>query len=110
MKGETVKVKTFSDSGADPFGAPTSSESVETVDDVLIQVGACADLFESNRPSGAKVRYTLHFPKTFSGDLEGAEIEVRGSWHKVIGHPDHLTLENTPTRWWMAVEVGSVNG
>lgn len=110
MKGETVTVKTFTGTGTDPFGAPIEAEETQTVDNVLVQPGACADVVESNRPSGVSVKYTLHFPKTFEGDLEGAEVEVRGNWYKVIGRPDHYTLENTPTDWWMPVEVGTVNG
>lgn len=110
MKGETVKVKTFVEVGADPFGKPTVSEKTETVENVLVQPGACADLTESNRPEGVKVKYTLHFPKTYGKKLEGAKIEVRGDWYDVIGSPDHYTLENTPTAWWMPVEVKAING
>lgn len=110
MQGEAVKVKTFDATGTDPFGAPITVEKVEAVENVLVQPGACADVVESNRPSGVSVKYTLHFPKTFEGDLEGAQIEVRGNWYDVIGRPDHYTLSNTPTQWWMPVEVGAVNG
>lgn len=110
MKGETVTVKTFDENGTDPFGAPIKKEKLETVENVIIQPGACSDVVESNRPSGSSVKYTLHFPKTFDGDLEGAEIEVRGNWYEVVGRPDHYTLENTPGEWWMPVEVGRING
>lgn len=110
MRGETVKVKTFAPTGTDPFGDAIAAESVSVVENVLVQPGACSDVIESNRPSGASVRYTLHFPKTFDGDLEGCQVEVRGKWHDVIGRPDHYTLDNTPTEWWMTVEAGSVNG
>lgn len=110
MKGETVTVKTFTATGSDPFGSPVTEEVTQQVDNVLVQPGACADVVESNRPDGAKVNYTLHFPKTFDMDLEGAEVKVRGIWLKVIGRPDHYTLDNTPTEWWLPVEVGTVNG
>lgn len=110
MIGETVTVKTFVNVGTDPFGSPTREEVEQVVENVLVQPGACADVVESNRPSGSSVRYTLHFPKTFDSDLEGAEINVRGNWLDVIGKPDHYTLENTPTKWWLPVEVGTVNG
>lgn len=110
MKGETVTVKTFGKEGTDPFGAPIKSEATKTVENVLVQPGACSDVEASNRPDGVSVKYTLHFPKTFDQDLEGAEVEVRGIWLKVIGRPDHYTAGNTPTAWWMPVEVGTVNG
>lgn len=112
MRGEAVEVKTFKAAGSDPFGAPTSTGSVELVDNVLVAPGACSDVFESNRPSGVRVAYTLYFPKTFAGDLEGAQVRVRGRdpWLDVIGHPDHHTAENVPGDWWIAAEVGTVNG
>ena len=110
MKGETVKVKTFVTTGTDPFGGSISTETVSVVDNVLVQPGACADIIESNRPNGSSIRYTLHFPKTFYEDLEGCQVEVRGNWYDVVGKPDHYTLENTPTQWWLTVEVGAVNG
>lgn len=110
MVGEEVEVKTFGKTGTDPFGAPIESETIEKVGNVLVQPGASSDVVESNRPIGVSVNYTLHFPKTFDGDLEGAKVNVRGNWYDVIGRPDHYTLENTPTKWWMTVEVGAVNG
>lgn len=105
-----MRVKTFEAVGADPFGRPTTSEVVQEVENVLVCPGASSDVFESNRPDGASVKYTLHFPKTFSGDLEGAKVEVRGNWYDVVGRPDHYTMENTPGDWWMTVEAGGVNG
>lgn len=110
MKGETVRVKTFQATGADPFGSPVTSEAVQDVENVLVCPGPCSDVFESNRPDGVSVKYTLHFPKTFDMTLEGAQVKVRENWYDVIGRPDHYTAENTPGDWWMPVEVGGVNG
>ena len=110
MKGETVKVKHFEATETDPFGGSISTETVSVVDNVLVQPGASADVVESNRPNGSRIKYTLHFPKTFDDDLEGCKVEVRGNWYDVVGKPDHYTLENTPTKWWFPVEVGAVNG
>lgn len=110
MKGETVRVRTFTDGEPDPFGSPVRSEVVSTVENVLVQPGASNDVSESNRPDGVLVRYTLHFPKTFSGDLEGAEVEVRGEWLEVIGSPKPYTMENTPTQWWLPAEVKRTDG
>lgn len=112
MRGEVVEVKTFEVTGTDPFGAPIATESVVTVDNVLVAPGACSDEFESNRPSGVRVAYTLFFPKTFKDDLDGAHVRVRGRdpWLPVIGHPDHHTASHIPGNWWMQVEVGAVDG
>ena len=112
MKGEAVDVKTFKSTETDPFGAPINSPSIDTVDNVLVAPGARSDVFESNRPSGVRVAYTLYFPKTFDGDLEGAKVKVRGKdpWLDVIGRPDHHTAANVPGDWWIVAEVGTIDG
>lgn len=110
MRGETVLVKTFEATGKDPFGGATVSESVFEVENVLFSPGATTDVFESNRPDGTRVLFTLHFPKTFSGSLEGAQVYVDGDWYDVIGDPKPYMEANTPGDWWMPVEVGIVNG
>lgn len=110
MKGETVKVKTFTETGTDPFGGPTVSEKVVEVENVLFSPGATDDVFASNRPDGVRVLFTLHFPKTFSGSLKGAQVYVCGDWYDVIGDPKPYMEKNTPGDWWMAVEAGVVSG
>lgn len=110
MTGEVVQVKTFEKTGQDPFGAPILTERVEAVGNVLVQPGASADVVESNRPSGVNVRYTLQFPKTFTGDLEGAKVNVRGIWLDVVGRPDRFADNLCPTDWNMTVEAGTVDG
>lgn len=111
MIGETVYIQSPTVTGTDPFGASiiTDGEPIQ-VDNVLVAPGALRDDTASTRPDGTEVRYTLHFPKGFDADLEGLSILVRGKWYRVIGNPDHYTLEDTPTEWWMPVEVGVVNG
>lgn len=95
MRGESVKVFAFADSGErDAGNAPIVTESSKCVDDVLIAPGPRADVIESNRPSGVDVVYTLYFPKSFKGSLRGCEVEVYGESFHVVGDPrpfpDHL--------------------
>lgn len=110
LRGETVIIRTYHAAGFDAFGAKVREYADTEVGDVLVEPGASSNVTESNRPDGVSIRYTLHFPKTFDGALDGAQIMIRGDWYDVIGRPDHYTLENTPTKWWMTVEVGVVNG
>lgn len=112
MRGETVEVKTRAVGGTDPYGAPVKVDSVEAVENVLVAPGECSDVVESNRPEGVRVAYTLFFPKTFTGDLEGAQVRVRGKdpWLPVIGSPDVHTPENIPGKWWLRVEVAATDG
>lgn len=106
MIGETVVVERPVQTGENAHGDPIYSWSQETVKDVLVAPGAREDIPDATRPAGTVVAWQLHFPKTFTGDLRGARVRVRGGEPcPVIGEPHPYTLENTPTRWHMPVEV-----
>lgn len=108
LKGEDVIVRTYEETGRDPYGASIKKPKEETIENVLVAPGPREDLGE-DRPEGVMVRYTLYFPKTFSGSsLEGAEICVRGEWLAAIGHPDRFSP--CPTSWDMVCEVGGSHG
>lgn len=96
----------------DRFGNVIYEFAKTDVSDVLVSPGATADL-EAARPEGVTVAYTLHFPKSFTGSLEGAEIALPAPWagrYRVIGDPHEYIDANTPTRWHMPVEVEAAHG
>ena len=113
IRGSRVKVIAPNFEGTDRFGEPVETTPTETyVDDVLIAPSATEDL-EASRPDGATVSLTLHFPKTFTGDLRGCEVELEGlhaGTYRVIGEPKPYMTENTPTRWHLPVEVEACHG
>lgn len=89
-------------------GTPTT----ETVNDVLVSPGATSDL-EASRPDGVTVAYTLHFPKSYTGSLEGCAVTLPEPWagtYHVIGDPRQYIDANTPTKWHMPVEVEAAHG
>ena len=114
LSGVSVDVLTPVEGERDRFGNVTATYERETVSDVLVVPGATADL-EAGRPEGVQVAFTLHFPKTFTGTLEGCEIELPSPWnagnpYKAIGAPAPYMDANTPTRWNRQVEVEAANG
>ena len=111
MRGERVTVETPIEVGRGPGNSPIYEWVAGAVEDVLVAPGPREDVTDSTRPDGVRVRYTLHFPKPYDTDLTGARISVRGEEPlAVVGSPRPYTLANTPTRWWMPVEVGRVDG
>lgn len=111
IRGESVIVTTKTVTDHDPKGNDIFTTEVRTVEDVLVGPGPRADLAYTERPEGVLVAFNLHFPKTFTGSLRGAEIEIRGNpGFNVIGDPQPYTLANTPTRWNMPVEVERADG
>lgn len=111
MKGESVVVTTRTEVGRDPGNAPIYETTTTTVHDVLVAPGPRADVTDSTRPEGVRIAWNLSFPKTFTSSLRGAEVSVRGEDPcPVVGDPKPYTPENTPTRWWMPVELEDVHG
>ncbi len=109
IRGEAVTV-TRTASTLDELGEPVETASAtETVGGVLVSPGATSDL-DSTRPNGVRVAFTLHFPKSYGGDLKDAVIGVRGIDCKAVGDPQRYAEGNTPGEWNMAVEVTRTDG
>ncbi len=100
-------------SAKDGFGNDVEAyEDPVTVEDVLVQPGACTEL-DSTRPEGIKVSLTLHFPKSWSGDLRGARVTLFDEYadtYRVVSRPVSYQRELCPTKWNMPVEVVIVDG
>lgn len=89
----------------EPIEAGASREEVRCV----VCPGATSDM-DATRPEGVTVSYTLHFPKTYAGNLRGCSVEVRGEVFGVVGDPMRTAEAATPGPWNMAVEVARADG
>ena len=93
----------------DDLGEPTVTGETSEAVNAVVQPGTTQDM-DATRPNGASVSYTLHFPKTYTEDLRGCSVEVRGGRYRVVGDPMRYTSANTPGEWGMTVEVGEADG
>ena len=112
IQGEAVTVirtQGVLDDLGEPMEAEGLADVVEAVADVVVAPGATADL-DASRPEGVTVAYTLCFPKTYTGELKGCAVEVRGERFLVVGDPQRYTESNTPTPWNLTVEVTRTDG
>ena len=112
LHGETVQVRTIGAGSEDEGGNVVIAFSDPvSVDDVLVAPGPCADITDSERPNGAKIRWTCYLPKSFTDDLRGAQVSVRGGdWLDVIGIPGAYPESLTPGSWNRVAEIGEVVG
>lgn len=110
MRGETVTVCKRTKTGTDPGGGEIWELTQETVDDVLVADGAQNNSTDSIRPDGIDVACTLHFPRTYTDSLRGAEIVVRGETYTVLGDPLAYRGGISPTRWNRKVECKRGDG
>lgn len=113
IRGVDVQVSAPTYGTKDRLGnRPVTMGEPTTVKNVLVSPGA-TEAMEASRPEGVTVAYTLHFPKTFTGSLEGCEIKLPAPWtgtYKVIGDPRPYIDVNTPTQWHLPVEVEASHG
>lgn len=108
MRGELILIKTPVEIGRDEHNNPVYSMETESLDNVLVAPQEAEVLGGSTRPEGMYVKYTLYFPKVYTGDLEKALVCVRGQWLEVIGDPD--IWDPCPTDWNRVVYVGGTHG
>lgn len=113
IRGESVWVLAPLLGAEDAFGSPTKtwddSQAVE-VENVLLAPASPEDVAGSIRPEGVKVRFRLHFPKTYTQSLRGCRVKVRGQWMQVVGDPQPYQDANTPGAWNRPVDVEEVKG
>ncbi len=92
----------------DDLGEPVFGEPVREDVRCVVCPGATSDM-DATRPEGVTVSYTLHFPKTYAGELRGCSVEVRGERYDVVGDPQRTTDTATPGPFDMA-EVTRADG
>lgn len=110
---ETVTVIHNVDTGKfDADGNPVYDNAHENVDGVLVAPGALADVPGDLRERGVYVKYSLYFPKSWTGKIDDVvSVIVRGSDPiKVVGHPDRYANDLCPTKWNLVIQVGGSNG
>lgn len=121
MLGETVAVLSRTEGEPDAMGEPAYTWSAELVDNCLVRPMTGGDLADAQRPDGVEVKYTIAFPKGYTGDLaharialvsRGADVSDPAAAAKealhVTGSPD--ITQPCPTAWNRLVEAGVVNG
>lgn len=112
ISGVQVIVNRPVETGTDRFNNAVYSTVPETVANVLVSPGSTSDL-DASRPEGARVAYTLHFPKTYNESLEGCSVTLPEPWagtYNVLGDPKPYIDANTPTQWHTPVEVEAAHG
>lgn len=105
MKGTTVSLVVKTETGTDAFGAPTYSEEVVSVDDVLVGLPSTEDVTNALQLYGKRIAYTLGIPKGDSHDWVDADVYIWGDLYHTIGYPTTGESENIPLRWGSNVQV-----
>lgn len=114
MTGEEVTVWRATVTGTDGMDEPVCSWAGEQVGNCLVRPYAGDDVSNAPHTHGARVDYTIAFPKAYEGrsDLRGCKVSFRGIGFdgalSVVGAPD--VTAPCPTAWDTLAKVGRVYG
>lgn len=111
IRGETIEVWQYVESGVDSFNNPVKSWAIESiVENVLVDPGNAEDLSGALRQDGDENHITLYFPKKYTSSLRGHRVKVRGLEYAIEGDPIAYQVENTPTDWNRKTTATRVEG
>lgn len=105
MKGMTVQLVVKTQTGTDPFGAPTYSEELVDINDVLVGQPSSDDLVTTLDLTGKRIAYVLGIPKGDTHIWEDTEVVIWGERYRTIGYPETGIQANIPLRWGKNVKV-----
>lgn len=99
ITGIPVVLINQTESGADPFGAPVYTETMTTVDNVLVAPASVDDITSSVELYGKKAIYTIAIPKGDTHDWQDQIVEFFGHRWRVFGYPEEGIEANIPLSW-----------
>lgn len=113
MKGITVTLTTRTQTGTDPFGQPTFTDTTKDVSDVLVGEPSTDDVTNAITMYGKKIAYTLAIPKGDENTWEDTFVTLPapfGGVYRTIGSPTMGIEENIPLRWNKKVHLERYEG
>lgn len=105
MKGMTVGLVIKTQTGTDPFGHPTYSETTVDVNDVLVGQPSSEDMISTLDLTGKRIAYVLGIPKGDTHTWVDTDVIIWGERFRTIGYPETGIQANIPLRWGQNVKV-----
>lgn len=105
MRGITVTLYEWTQSGKDTLGNPIYTETAVEVDDVLVGEPTTEEVTSSISLYGKKAAYTLAIPKGDTHSWENARVDFFGQSFRVFGHVTQGIEPMIPLRWNKKVHV-----
>lgn len=99
ITGITVNLINQVATGADAFGAPTYTEIVTAVDNVLVAPASVDDITSSVELYGKKAVYTIAIPKGDTHLWEDQIVGFFGHRWRIFGYPEEGIEANIPLAW-----------
>ncbi len=107
MRGIPVILHVKTQTGTDGFNMPDYTETLETVENVLVGSPTTDELTDSISLYGKKIEYMLGIPKGDAHEWEDTTVEFFGRKFRTFGAVIEGIEANVPTRWHRKVRVES---
>lgn len=108
IHGQTIVITRRRTAGTDECNDPIIEDlRPETVRDAIVADARQANLTDPTRPQGTSTAKTVYLPRTWAWKtLKGARITIDGRDYWVIGDPQPIHTNLTPTAWHpVAIDV-----
>lgn len=108
MRGISVEISVKVQTGTDPFGAPVYTETVDTVDNVLVGEPSTDDIVTATDLQGKRIDFVLGIPKGDTHDWKNTTVRWTDAYGRRIvcetyGFPVTGVEHLIPTPWHMKV-------
>lgn len=116
MRGISVRLHVLTKTGEDAFHCSTYTESIETVENVLVApateggMEGGEETLNTTNLTGSRAAYVLAIPKGDTHTWEGNLVEFFGETWRVIGRPTEGISALIPGPWNKKVRVESIVG
>ena len=105
IKGITVLLTVRVQSGTDDFNRPTYTETVTSVDNVLVGPAGTEAVVNDLQLDGKHLAYELHIPKGDDNDWTDTTVQFFDQTFRTYGMPEQWIGENVPLGWNKRVKV-----
>ena len=105
IKGITVLLTVRVQSGTDDFNRPTYTETVTSVDNVLVGPAGTEAVVNDLQLYGKHLAYELYIPKGNENDWTDTTVQFLGQTFRTYGIPEQCIGDNVPLGWNKKVKV-----
>lgn len=105
LRGITITLYEKTQTGTDAFNRPVYTETVVSVDNVLVAPASTSETLDTVNLTGKKAVYTLGIPKGDTHDWKDKKVEFFGETFKTFGEPLKGIEAMIPLDWNTKVQV-----
>lgn len=109
IHGITINLYNETQTGTDAFNRPIMTQTIEPVENVLIEPLSESEILDTLNLTGRRAIYRLCLPKGDAHDWTDKEVEFYGKRWRTIGETMEWIEDMVPLAWNKKVRVERIN-